>query len=133
MTSRAVNWEEVWSSFMMGARKTPFVWGESDCMIFAGENVLILTGVDLVSSHKGKYSTEREAIAYLKKAGYDRPVDMVASHLEEVSVSMAQRGDLVMYQGNLGVCMAGLSLFKGEKETELVRTLDCSRAWKVGS
>jgi hypothetical protein len=129
--SRVSNWEELWTNFMMKARDSAFTWGEDDCMLLAGENVKVLTGQDLFSEHRGKYSTEKEALAYLKSLGYTRPEDMVDAFLDEIPVPFAQRGDIVLHQGSLGICMADLSLFKGEEKTELVRTLDCDRAWKV--
>ena len=38
-------------------RRTGFAWGRDDCVHFAGDWVLKLTGEDPIEEYRGKYST----------------------------------------------------------------------------
>lgn len=51
----------------------------------------------------------------------------------EVSVKMAQRGDIVEFDSRLGiVSLDGMrALFPGPDGLERVKVLSCSRAWRV--
>ncbi len=45
-------------------RMLPFIWGESDCFLFACHIQDALYGTDSYLEHKGKYHSKRSAITY---------------------------------------------------------------------
>jgi len=49
--------------------ETPFVWGKSDCAIFAFDVVQLLTGRDVVADLRGTYSTAYGAMRVLVDQG----------------------------------------------------------------
>jgi hypothetical protein len=79
-------------------RRTPFVWGQSDCAIFAADAIQAMTGQDIASGYRGTYTDAKSATKALRKARYSDLAAMAAAHLEEVAPIMAQAGDIVAMQ-----------------------------------
>lgn len=110
---RVEGWEEPWTEFISKYPQGPINWGEDDCMLLAGANVELLTGEDFWTDHRGKYSSEFGSAKYLKSLGYSDAAAMIDSYLDRIPVAFAQRGDLVCYQGQIGICLGQESLFRG--------------------
>lgn len=78
----------------------PLQWGVSDCYIIVDDAVQALTG-DCLYSGATKYKTEKGAAKILAKHGFRTVHDALAGALDQIPVSMAQRGDVgVVYQQN---------------------------------
>lgn len=91
-------------AFLKVRAHTPFVWGKSDCALFAADGVEAITGVDIAADFRGKYADEAGAAEAIKSiAGGETIADAAAwcaaKHglVEWAHPLCAQRGDLVVY------------------------------------
>lgn len=131
---------EVFFTFLEDRRARPFQWGINDCCIFSADCVSVLTGVDLAADLRGTYATEPEAAAVLARlGGVERLASdrLEAAGFKEVSVTFAQRGDVVLAglqnEAALGICAGTHAVFVnvaiglGERPMK-----HCRRAWRIG-
>ena len=109
-------------------------------MLFGAGAVRALTGFDPGKGHRGKYRSQAGAFRHLKAMGFASPEAMADSLFARVVPAAAQRGDLVLHQDSIGVCMGGSAMFVGlevdgtSEQAGLIRVplLDCTAAWKIG-
>lgn len=110
--TRFEDWPVRLASFIEGAEKRPFLWGEWDCCLLAADWVLAATGFDAAADFRGKYATAAGARRLIKKHG--DMLTMVRSLTEahgmrEINPKMAQRGDVCLVESihgdALGVCI----------------------------
>ncbi len=107
--------------------RAAFVWGKSDCALFAADGILAVTGVDIADDFRGKYATEAEAMALIKSVCNGATVADAAvcarkKHGLEEWVDkkgkprplMARRGDLVVFNAPTGSMVAGLVHLSGQ-------------------
>ena len=127
---RLFNWPENLHRFIDSKRLTPFKLGVNDCGLFAAGAVSAMTGVDLFSSLKGKYTDAAGEQAVL--------MGLVTAHnLQEVPVSMARRGDICLYVSENGPTALVVSgdgvnaLGPGDKGLISIPVLKCSKAWRI--
>lgn len=120
MIERTTTWDRDLQQFLDRMRDA-----DMPCADFAAEAVAAVTGMDLRVKFRGRLSWVRDNLA-----------EAVSEVLEPRPVAMARAGDVVMIDGNLGVCNAEVSLFMGASEgrtgTTAVPTLSCDKAWTVG-
>lgn len=50
-------------------RSTPFVWGDSDCMLSIGDYIARIGGEDGTGLFRGKYETQEQALAHMHHFG----------------------------------------------------------------
>lgn len=140
--ARKSNWEDIWTQFLLGYPTGPIDWGQNDCMIMAGKNIQVLTADDrdFWSKHLGAYSSGLGALLHLQSLGYSAPGDMLDGlGLEVKGVGLAQRGDLVEYQRQIGICLGATTLFRALEDIDgvlvegpvRIPTLGCDKAWEV--
>lgn len=80
----------------------PFEWGTNDCGLYIADAVKAMTGEDIAHDFRGKYKTETGAkrqLAKLYGGGLDKVMD---AKLERIEVPFVQRGDVVLFAGDLG-------------------------------
>jgi len=92
---RVENWQAVLAAHIQEARKTPFKWGENDCLQYAARWVEKATGVDFYSPY-GAYSTEEEANAIMVEAGGMIKIVKDALGSGYKDYRKAKRGDIAM-------------------------------------
>jgi hypothetical protein len=104
---RLPGWEQRLAEIVEERRNVPFAWGAQDCVTFASDVTLALTGVDVLAAHRGTYDTEEEAEAIIGPQGLG---DFIAALLggfgvQEMPPVYAQRGDwvLVSYRNQIAV------------------------------
>lgn len=95
MMERYDNWPERLAAFIETRRVRVFSWGEQDCVLFAADAVLEMTGVDLAEGERG-YRSASGAAKRIKRAGGMRA--LAASRLPEKHPGLAQRGDVVLVE-----------------------------------
>jgi hypothetical protein len=131
-------------AFLLARAEEPFAWGKNDCALFAADGILAITGTDIASDFRGKYSDERSAFAAIKSIAGGTTVADAAAYcagkhgLAELKFPlMAQRGDLVVFENGPNL-IAGLVHLNGRhvisvSESGLVRFMitDVKRAWRV--
>jgi len=132
---RQLDWEEALSDYLAGHGEAVFAWGECDCALFAGGAVSAMTGIDPSAEVRGRYKTALGSVRVLRRLGFDHLEDFVGHLFAEVPPCSAHRGDLVMVQGNLGICIGRMAVFVGEDNGEpgLVQRpmQDWEHAWRV--
>ena len=111
------DWQRRLIDVIKAAEKRPFLWGENDCCLFAADCVQAMCGEDFASDLRGTYSTAVGAKRVLLNAGGSIE-KVLAQHLDEVPVSLRQRGDIavVISDGSrcAGVVFGGAVFVPGE-------------------
>jgi hypothetical protein len=140
MINRISDWPTHLANFLAEKKDTPFEWGVNDCCLFTCDWLKILTGIDPASDLRGKYTDALSAARILKEqAGIQ---NLVANYCkkyawDEVSPSLAQRGDLIILQLDetqgpaLGICLGQNSAFAGQNGYILQPTLKAISTWHI--
>ena len=137
---RYENWPELLSAKITETRRGAFAWGSRDCVMWSGEVVEALTGVDPFADWRGTYSDEAGAIAILDGLGGLETA--VTALLPVIDPKYAQRGDLVLvdmaeFTGNpgwpqcVGVCEGERVIVVGAGQLERISMANALVAWEV--
>lgn len=109
----------------------PFDRATTDCVEFAIDVIAELTGRQIINPEAGNYVDEATALACVQKHGASLR-EVVSDYMgEEITTSFAQRGDLVLRQNNLGICLGKDAAFRHETGLVLVPMRKCECAWRV--
>ena len=111
---RFADWEERLSAYLDGLRGKPFAWGHNDCCTFAAGAVKAMTGEDMMAEFRGRYATSRGSVRALRKFGAGTLAGTLTAKFGE-PVDQAQRGDVVMADGSLGICFGAFAIAVGEQ------------------
>ncbi|WP_184259425.1 DUF6950 family protein [Granulicella mallensis] len=103
---RLPKWDtQLLPAFIAAHKNVSFKWGTSDCCLMAADAIQAMTGVDIASDFRGKYTDEASAFALIKSVANGTTVADAAAYcaakhgLTEWSKPLlAQRGDLVTIQ-----------------------------------
>lgn len=134
---RLPDWEARLAAYLEPLRTRPFAWGRHDCCTFAAGAVLAMTGVDPMPEFRGRYTTARGSVRALRRIGAGDLAGTLDRKFEPVAAALAQRGDIVMIAGLLGICWGGFAFAVGrEGEHEGLIRMDRARwadprAWRV--
>lgn len=94
---RGDNWRERLNAFLQEAATTPFVWGRRDCVLFAADAVLVMTGEDPAAEIRGRYETAIGAARITRKISGGPWIGTgVAARFAEIAPAFAGDGDLAM-------------------------------------
>ncbi|WP_295560634.1 hypothetical protein [uncultured Sphingomonas sp.] len=133
---RHAGWETALHDYLAALSGAVFVWGRLDCALFAAGAVEAMTGVDPAADFRGRYSTPNGAVRALRRYGAGTLEATIAARFGEIRTAFARRGDLVLVDGMVGVCVGADAVFIGETDGEagLVRFPRTSwqKAWAVG-
>jgi hypothetical protein len=111
-------------------RHTPFAWGEHDCALFAANVLLAYTGEDFATVFRGRYKSKSGAYRVLKP--YGGLSGYITSIFKPKPIKMAQRGDLVMKDNCVGICLGRVSAFVYEVNgLVFLPTLTMDKAWQT--
>lgn len=132
---RLSDWEARLSAYLAERFDAPHAWGSNDCVMYGAGAVMAQTGVDPAGEFRGKYRSFAGAQRVLAKHGDGSIESIVDAKFVRIAPAYAQRGDLVMAQGSLGVVIGAAALFPGEDgshagSVRLARA-EWTRAWKV--
>ena len=106
--TRLPDWEARLSAWIVANRSREFAWGQWDCILMACSAVEAQTGADPAAEYRGA----AEALRELGKGTLLKTVD---AEFDRRPVGKARRGDLVMFDQSIGVCVGGAGLFVGEE------------------
>lgn len=95
------NWQKDFLALVEEKRSSPFEWGVNDCVLFAADCVVIMGNEDPAEASRGKYSTELGAKRHLKSV-YGDLEQAWDSKLTRIDINLVQRGDVVLFEGELG-------------------------------
>jgi hypothetical protein len=135
---RLPGWRKRLDDLIEEIRRRPFDWKNADCAIaFGARAVEAINGKDLAAPYRGEYKNSNEAFAVMKKAGFKRLDDMVASLLPEIPVSFAQVGDIVTFpkkdrfKATIGVVNGERVFVVTEEGLGTLELTQAKRAFKV--
>lgn len=124
------NWESILAAEIAAGQQQTFEWGRHDCVTWALGVVAAITGRDYRTEILHPYTSAFGAGRAIKMMGPDLPscFDMF---FKRISVSFAKRGDLLYFQGAMGICEGTYSYFASNKGLAVTPTLKCIAAWRV--
>jgi len=134
---RKPDWEAQLAAYLEPLRVRPFQWGAHDCCTFSAGAVEAMTGVDPMPEFRGRYSTAIGSARALRKFGAGTLAATMDAKFEAVAAPLAQRGDIVMSDGLLGICLGPFLVAVGrEGDHEGLIRIDRGqwaepRAWRV--
>jgi hypothetical protein len=127
------NWPVALNDFIDARRDTAFVWGTTDCCLFAADAVEAMTGTDYVADYRGTYTDAKGALRLINDAGGLSA--FVPKSFEEVEPGYAQRGDVVLLEiddrNSLGIHLGAVIAGQGEAGIVFVPTALAQRAWRT--
>jgi hypothetical protein len=129
---RTEGWERVLDAEIEKARRLPFSWGIHDCVTWAANVVLAMTGEDLIPEFRGGYQTKLEAYRLILQTG-ESLAACVDARLARSPIAFARRGDVVCRENALAICTGIHSFFITEDQgLQPIKTQHCEMAWRVG-
>lgn len=133
---KLANWDVELVKFCDGMRSQGLRYGESDCVLYAAGGVEVQTGQDLAAAHRGKYSDEDGARAYMREHGWADVDDVADSFLSRVVPAMRRRGDILLHIGDrgktLGICLGRFSQVLTQDGAIQIASRLAVTAWRVG-
>lgn len=135
--SRLPDWPERLAGFFADRQDQPFGWGTQDCVSFASDAAMALTGHDPLVAYRGQYATEDEAAAIIGDGDLKRFVAQLMAEFgaSECPVVFAQRGDWAMVQiGNqlvTGVVAGEHVAAPGQRRLAFVPLSRAVMAWAI--
>ncbi len=143
--TRSKTWEtRELPAFITAHKNVPFAWGGADCCLLAADAVLAITGTDIASDFRGKYTDQASALVAIRSIAGGTTVADAAAYcagkhdlVEWPHPLQAQRGDLVVIQ-DAGGLIAGFvhptgrfAMSIGEAGLKFLPLSQVKRAWKV--
>lgn len=134
---RKPDWEVRLAAFLEPLRARAFAWGQHDCCTFAAGAVEAMTGIDPMPEFRGRYATAIGSARALRRFGAGTLAGTLDTKFEPVDAALAQRGDIVMSGGLLGICFGPFLIAVGSEGARegLIRIDRAAwvqpRAWRV--
>lgn len=114
---RLQGWEKSLSEHIENEARIPFEWGVSDCLMFAGNAALTITGHDPIAEARGQYNDIRSAAELSATIGI-KTEEIFDRFYERGQIAFARRGDIVLKNQNqgatFGIVYNGKAIFKVE-------------------
>lgn len=134
---RRDDWRAALKEYVRESARREFEYGVFDGPLFAAGAVNVMTGHDVAKGLRG-YRSLKTGLTALKKKGFSDASGPFAAVLEEVPAMYARAGDVVVFDGVLGVCMGvcmGADAYAVDPVKGLGRTplSQAVRAYKVGA
>lgn len=126
---RKRNWKKSLDNFVEENKTTHFKVGSTDCALFARDCIGVMTGVYLLNELTDKYSNSFGTQRQLIKWGFQSVEDGFSHYFDQIPMSEARDGDLVIQQmpplDLVGIVYKGKVLFKTRMPpTEVLKKLD---------
>lgn len=139
--ARLPDWERRLADLIVERRGSPHQWGLHDCVMWAADDVLAVTGRDFAVHVRGRYADEKGAVRILVLEGVRDVAELADKYLgRRRHIALARPGDVVVGhlstgESCLGVCYGRHSLFVGvaggKDGLVVVDTLDLDHAYRV--
>ncbi|WP_310533118.1 DUF6950 family protein [Novosphingobium sp.] len=129
--SRLPDWERRLSAYLADDGRNCFIWGESDCALFATGGAAAMTGEDRVAHFRGVYTTRAGSARALRDLGKGTLIKTMNALWEPVRPAFAQRGDMVMVRQAVGICMGRDAIFLGLDGFERATRAEFTHGWRV--
>ena len=134
--ARIDNWERHLAEAIDVARVKPFAWGLHDCVTFAFETRMTLTGgADMAALWRGRYSTALGSARVMRRLGWGSLEEMGHALLgaPREAPLLAQRGDIVLVGTGLGfgICVGATAVGMATEGLMTVPLTSCRLAWTI--
>lgn len=97
--TRHIDWQNRLTDLIVENRSKPFDFVSHNCLLWAGQSILAVTGSNPVSRVVGQYDDEKSALRYLKKVEGVTSVSqflMKVIEQEDSAIAFARPGDIVL-------------------------------------
>ena len=101
---RKPDWAARLKEYVRARLGLPFKYGTIDGPLFAAGALQAMTGADITHGLRG-YKTLKGGLGKLKRKGFDDASGPFAAVLEEIAPLHSLPGDILKFEGTLGVCM----------------------------
>lgn len=111
-------------------------WGRYDCLTFAADCAMAITGRDPAADLRGTYSSELGAKRVMIERGWNSLADVAASMYEKIPVAFANTGDWVELLNEngvetIGVVMGSVIVARAESGLGIVPLTKARNAYRV--
>lgn len=131
---RIEGWEQKLDAIIESKRNQPFDWADNNCMGFVAEAQKTITGETSFPEVLENIGSKRNALKLILENGPSL-TDWVDKHLEQIPITMAQRGDIVDVETcegpAMGLCIGPKAVFIGKNGIEYVPLTSLIRAWRL--
>ena len=124
---RVENWEHKLNEYIEANKDKAFKYGTWDCCIFTAGAVHAITGINHIKGFK--YKSKKVAEKILEANG--GIVTILDEKFKQIPSSLAKRGDLVLYNQAVGICIGARGLFLNPEGYSTVSMNDIVLAWGV--
>lgn len=130
--ARLPDWERRLNAWLLEPGRDRFEYGVQDCALFGCGAVMAMTGVHPAPQFIGAYDGAESAAEALRELGKGTLLKTFDDYFARKKPAFAQRGDLVMAQKAIGVCMGANGVFLAQEVglTRLPRSA-FAVAWRV--
>lgn len=108
---RNPTWLQDLSNYISSCKDVEFQWGSFDCCIFAANCCQLVANSDPAAAYRGQYDSEWGAKVALA-GNHGSLAGAFGALYSEVDPGMAQRGDVVIFESELGLT-AGIQWVEG--------------------
>lgn len=143
--TRNHSWVEDLHHYLAAQVGKAFCWGTHDCALFVCGAIEAMTGIDVAAEFRGRYRSALGAARITRQVtGTGNTVEDAAKYvtakygMEQLSaVLLAQRGDVVLHDGDEGPALGIVSLngkdalFVTEAAMRRIPLRECRAAWRV--
>lgn len=128
------NWQILFEAFIGQRRALPFAWGTNDCVIFASDCVLALTGTDPVPEGLRGLHTAKRSYRAIRGLGGLTGIATTALG-EPMPAAFAQVGDVVLTKAGkrdmLAICNGGTAIAPAAVGLAHIDMATASLCWRV--
>lgn len=114
--NRKPDWEARLAAYLEPLRAREFTWGSHDCCTFTAGAVEAMTGTDPMPEFRGAYRSAASASRALRQIGAGDLPRTLGGKFRRVAPNLAQRGDIVMHDGLLGICLGPVVVAVGRED-----------------
>jgi hypothetical protein len=137
---KVADWEIEFDAFLSRKLKTPFAWGEWDCVMFTNGFIKAMTKEDLLPK-QWKWKTEKEAMQCILKYGKGKGLAHAIQNavnktkgIKEIDKSYVTKGDFGVYreESELACVFDGYHALGVNDDGVVVKNnVDIVKAWRI--
>jgi CTP:molybdopterin cytidylyltransferase MocA len=135
-----LDWKTKLAQFIEERQGDTFIWGKSDCCLFAADAWIVICGTDIAHWFRDRYTTKIGAYRLLNQhshGGVSKTLTKLAREfkMEKIKKSFIQNGDMCLVKTDLGDAMGiawnGKVVTQGPKNLVMLPKNLVLRAWRL--
>lgn len=132
---RVNNWPDKLAEHVEAWRHKKFRLGRYDCALFCLNAEKAITGSTRFPEFVNAYSSEKGSIEALAGAGFDSMESILDSRLEQIKLTMAQRGDVALIStpngDALSLVLGNQLAAMGKDGLVFLPVSEAKKAWRI--